>query len=162
MVDDRLAALPLTPRYCPGSELDTAQFHDLIRLRIEVFVVEQECPYAELDGLDLLPTTTHIWFADEAGPTGSLRVYADKKADGWRIGRVVTRKNARGQGLATQLMISTLGRFGQDDTALEAQSYLGDFYARFGYIQTGPEYTDEDGIPHLPMARPGQPSQHQP
>ncbi len=133
-----------------GSELTARELHDLLRLRVDVFVVEQECPYAEIDGLDLLASTEHVWFYDLSGPVASIRVLADP--DGWRIGRVVTRSDRRGERLAGRLMDDILARIDRSPSQLEAQSYLVDFYASFGFTPSGPEYI-EDGIPHIPMRR---------
>ncbi len=70
--------------------LDAATFHDLVRLRIDVFVAEQECPYAELDGLDTHSSARHVWLEGASGPAAYLRVLVEP--DGrHRIGRVVTR-----------------------------------------------------------------------
>ncbi len=134
-----------------GPRLTATQLYDLLRLRVDIFVVEQNCPYHELDGRDLLDTTTHLWMADAEGVTAAVRVLADPV--GARIGRVVTRVDRRGEGLAAELIRAALDQFEGVDTVLDAQSHLRDFYERFGYTVTGPEFV-EDGIPHLPMARP--------
>ncbi len=133
-----------------GPDLTARQLHDLLRLRVDVFVVEQECPYHEIDGRDLEPTTTHLWHSDDDGITTSLRVLSDPL--GWRFGRVVTRSDVRGRGLSKLLMESALVEFGSVTTVLDGQSYLRSFYEGFGYEVTGPEYV-EDGIPHFPMQR---------
>ncbi len=133
-----------------GSALSAPELHDLLRLRVDVFVVEQECPYSEVDGLDLLESTEHVWFADLNGPAAYIRVLADP--DGWRIGRVVTRPDRRGERLAGRLLDDILTRIEGSPSQLEAQSYLVDFYSSFGFTSSGPEYI-EDGIPHIPMRR---------
>lgn len=135
-----------------GDRISARDLHDLLRLRVDVFVVEQECPYPEIDGRDLEPTTTHYWFADDAGPTATIRTLHDDA--GRRIGRVATRLDARGQKLSSLLLEDILEREGHDTTVLDAQSHLRHFYERFGYVVCGPEFI-EDGIPHLPMTRPG-------
>lgn len=134
-----------------GAELTAKQLHDLLRLRVDIFVVEQQCPYHEIDGRDLLASTRHLWLADAAGVTSSVRVLADLA--GFRIGRVATRTDQRGQGLAALLIGSALDRIGGQTTVLDAQSHLRGFYEQFGYLVTGAEFV-EDGIPHLPMLRP--------
>jgi ElaA protein len=127
--------------------------HDLMKLRVDVFVVEQACPYPEFDGRDVEPATEHRWTADEKGPTAYLRVLSEPDGAA-RVGRVCTRPDARGAGLSRRLLsdvltdADTTGR----PVVLEAQSYLAGWYARFGFEPTGPEYLD-DGIPHLPMRR---------
>ena len=117
-------------------------------------MVEQECPYPELDGRDLEPGTTHYWYADDAGPTATIRSLSDE--EGRRLGRVATRASARGQKLSSQLLEAVLGLEGRVTTVLDAQSYLQHFYERFGYQASGPEFI-EDGIAHVPMTRPGDP-----
>ncbi|MFI7589203.1 GNAT family N-acetyltransferase [Spongisporangium articulatum] len=135
------------------SALDPGTLHDLLKLRVDVFVVEQECPYPELDGRDVEPGTGHWWTADAGGaPTAYLRTLAEP--DGTtRVGRVCTRADARGQGLAGELMRAVLAEAGTGPVVLEAQSYLEKWYSAFGFEVTGPEYV-EDGIPHVPMRRP--------
>ncbi len=141
---------PLTPRLVAGPELTARQLHDLLKLRVDIFVVEQECPYPEIDGRDLLATTEHLWFDDEAGPRAALRILDDP--DGRRIGRVVTRADQRGLGLAGSLMEFAHDHVGSQATVLDGQSHLRAFYERLGYAVVGPEFI-EDGIPHLPMHR---------
>lgn len=145
----------------PG-ELSVATLYALLRLRIDVFVVEQSCPYPELDGRDLEPATWHLWTADEHGPTAYLRLLGDG-ANTARIGRVCTRVDVRGSGLAARLMTEAVDRavdravgLGAGPDArivLDAQTYLTGWYTRFGFIASGPEFV-EDGIAHTPMRRP--------
>jgi ElaA protein len=133
-----------------GPELTAAQLHDILRLRVDVFVVEQKAAYPELDGRDLLPDTRHLWFEDDGGVTSYLRVLLDP--DGVRrIGRVVTAASARGQGLAARLMDAALTVPGE--YVLDAQTYVQGFYARYGFVAEGAEYVDDDGIPHIRMRR---------
>ncbi len=131
-------------------ELTVGQLHDLLRLRVDVFVVEQNCPYHEIDGRDLEPTTVHLWTCDDGGITSSLRLLADPA--GTRIGRVVTRHDRRGQRLAAQLMTMALDHIGHDNAVLDAQAHLEGFYAGFGFEVSGPLFV-EDGIDHVPMLR---------
>ncbi|WP_290054384.1 GNAT family N-acetyltransferase [Amycolatopsis solani] len=133
-----------------GPELTATQLHDILRLRVDVFVVEQKAAYPELDGRDLKPDTRHLWFAGEDGVAAYLRVLLDP-GDIRRIGRVVTAANARGQGLAARLMDEALKVPGE--YVLDAQTYVQGFYARYGFVAEGAEYTDEDGIPHIRMRR---------
>ena len=133
-----------------SSELDAPTLYALLRLRVDVFVVEQACPYPELDGRDLEAATVHVWTADDGGPTAYLRVLED--GDLARIGRVCTRSDARGSGLAAQLMQAALAQTTGRSVVLDAQSYLAGWYGRFGFVADGPEFI-EDGIPHIPMRR---------
>lgn len=133
-----------------GPDLTAAQLHDLLKLRVDVFVVEQECVYPELDGRDMEPSTEHLWLADADGVTVALRLLADPA--GRRIGRVVTREDKRGFGLAGRLLDDAIAHVGAITTVLDAQSHLEAFYRAHGYEVTGAEFI-EDGIPHLPMTR---------
>ncbi len=146
----------MTPVYLrSGPELSAAELHAVLALRVAVFVVEQACPYQEVDGRDLEPGTTHRWVADSAGVAAYLRTLAEP--DGTlRIGRVVTRPDARGQGLAARLIAGVLADHPAATTVLSAQSHLQSWYDGFGYEADGPELL-EDGIPHRPMRRPGRP-----
>ena len=133
------------------SELDPQTLHDLVKLRVDVFVVEQACPYPELDGRDTLPSTQHVWVDDAAGPSAYLRELAEP--DGCvRVGRVCTRADARGRGLARVLLDDILTRHADRPVVLDAQAYLAAFYAGLGFVPCGPEFLD-DGIPHVPMRR---------
>jgi ElaA protein len=124
----------------------------LWQLRTDVFVVEQECAYRELDGRDLEPATLHVWAERDGEPVGYLRVLAEAD-DSRRIGRVCVSVQARGSGLAAALMRRALDEIGDRECVLDAQSYLSDWYAQWGFAVTGPEFLD-DGIPHVPMRRP--------
>lgn len=131
-------------------DLDSRTAYLLWQLRESVFVVEQACPYPELDGRDLEPTTCHVWVAEEGRPVAYLRILDD---DGEaRIGRVLVTKEHRGRGLAEALLRTALERVGERPTRLDAQSYLAGWYTRFGFEQDGEEFLD-DGIPHVPMRR---------
>jgi ElaA protein len=133
------------------AELDAATLYALLRLRVDVFVVEQRCPYPELDGRDTEPSTSHMWLERDGGPVGYLRLLSEPDGSA-RIGRVAVAGPARGAGLAGRLMAAALARVDDRECVLDAQSPLVGFYARLGFIPTGPEYL-EDGIPHVPMRR---------
>jgi ElaA protein len=132
-------------------DLDPRTAYRLWQLRESVFVVEQACPYAELDGRDLEPGTRHVWITAGGGPIAYLRVLDD--GDRARIGRVLVAQDHRGRGLAERLMREALELVGDRTSCLDAQSYLAHWYGRFGYRQDGDEFV-EDGIPHVPMRRP--------
>lgn len=134
-----------------GDEITAAELYPLLRLRVDVFVVEQECPYPELDGRDLLPTTVHVWWQPAGEVLGYLRLLRDP--DGThRIGRVCTPLSARGGGLGALLMKAAMEVVGDKEAVLEAQTYALDFYARFGFVAEGDRYL-EDGIEHQTMRR---------
>ncbi|MFW2382224.1 MAG: GNAT family N-acetyltransferase [Acidimicrobiales bacterium] len=133
----------------PAAELTTVQLHDLLRLRVDVFVVEQNCPYPELDGRDLEPGTTHLWVDIDGEIAATLRLLTDP--DCHRIGRVATAVDHRGGGHAATLVTHAI-ELCHGPIELDAQSYLEDWYQRFGFVQHGEEFV-EDGIPHVPMRR---------
>ena len=121
------------------AELTPFEVYGLCRLRVDVFVVEQECPYPELDGRDVEPATRHLWFADDDGATRA-------------IGRVATAAGARGRGLAARLVEAGIELCAGSPVTLGAQAHLQGWYERFGFRVSGPGYV-EDGIPHVPMRR---------
>jgi ElaA protein len=131
-------------------DLDTTTLYAILKLRVDVFVVEQKCFYAELDGRDTEPGTRHLWLAEGDEILAYLRILDDGEVE--RIGRVLTAPSARGQGHARRLMHDALTVIGHRTSALNSQAHLVRFYGTFGYVQSGPEY-DEDGIPHIPMVR---------
>jgi ElaA protein len=133
------------------AELDAATLYALLKLRVDVFVVEQRCPYPELDGRDTEPSTVHCWLAQAGAPVGYLRLLSEPDGTA-RIGRVAVARHARGAGLAGRLMAAALARVGDRDCVLDAQSPLVGFYTRLGFVVTGAEFI-EDGIPHFPMHR---------
>ena len=133
------------------ADLDAATLYALMRLRVDIFVVEQACPYPELDGRDTEPDTRHLWRAEGERPTAYLRIVTDPDGTA-RIGRVCTAASARGRGLATRLMADALDQIGDRPCVLDSQSYLVDFYRGLGFRPDGPEFV-EDGIPHVPMRR---------
>ena len=127
--------------------------YDVWRLRQQVFVVEQDCPYPDLDGRDLEEATRHVVLLDEDDRVvGTLRVLDD--GDWARIGRVVVAPSARGRGLAAQLMDEAMATCGDREVRLDAQTGLTAFYEGYGFEVTGPEF-DEDGVMHVPMRRAG-------
>ena len=124
--------------------------YDVWRLRQQVFVVEQDCPYPDLDGRDVEPATQHVVLLEDEAVLGTLRVLDD---GAWaRIGRVVVAPSARGRGLAALMMDAALAACGEREVRLDAQTGLTGFYAAYGFEVTGPEF-DEDGIMHVPMGR---------
>lgn len=136
-------------RVAAWPDIDPGTAYALLRLRVDVFVVEQRCPYPELDGRDTEPGTRHLWLADPTGPTAYLRVLVEPDG-GRRIGRVCTRPSARGRGLAAALMVHALTLVGDGRAVLDAQSHLQGWYERFGFVVDGAPFL-EDGIPHVPM-----------
>ena len=132
------------------ADLTPFEVYRLCRLRVDVFVVEQECPYPELDGRDLEPATEHLWFEEDGEVLATIRVLDDGPTRA--IGRVATAVPARGRGLAARLIETALESYGDGPLTLGAQAHLEGWYERFGFRRSGPGY-DEDGIPHVPMRR---------
>ncbi|TSD93550.1 GNAT family N-acetyltransferase [Skermania sp. ID1734] len=135
-------------------DLSTATLYDLLKLRVEVFVVEQKCAYPELDGLDLLHETRHFWLEEDGEVICTLRLteeYSNGRKS-FRIGRLCTAPNARGRGHTTRLLQAALAEVGLAPCKINAQTYLVDMYAKHGFKIDGAEYL-EDGIPHVPMRK---------
>ena len=149
----------------PLGQLAALDVHQLYRLRVDVFVHEQRCPYAEIDATDADPQTVHLlaWDADTHELLGTARVFPAAPADdaaladatGAQIGRFALAPAARGTGRELLQAAIDLGermRPGQT-LYLEAQAGLVDYYASFGFTPTGEPFDDE-GVPHQPMLRP--------
>jgi ElaA protein len=132
------------------ADLDNTTLYAILKLRSDVFVVEQQCCYPDLDGRDTEPGTRHVWLEQDGAVRAYLRILDDGGHQ--RIGRVLTAGEARGEGLAGRLITAALTIIGDRSSALNAQAHLTGFYARFGYRPAGPEFL-EDGIPHVPMLR---------
>ncbi len=135
--------------------LSARELHDMLRLRADVFVVEQSCAFAEIDGRD--PDALHLLARTaEGGPlAGTLRLFPPEPATGRAvIGRVSTATTARGTGLGRALMAEGKAearrRFGPVPIAIGAQARLERFYAGLGFVRDGGDYI-EDGIAHCAM-----------
>jgi ElaA protein len=144
----------VTERRSRFDDLDARTLYALLKLRSDVFVVEQACPYPELDGRDAEAGTEHRWLEDDAGePVAYVRLLDD---GGFRrLGRVVTHPDARGAGLARQLVEGVLAD--HDIVLADVQAHLVGWYEALGFERNGPEYVEDD-IPHVPMLRFGRPS----
>lgn len=132
------------------------ELYAILAARVGVFVVEQDCPYPELDGLD--QSAHHLWATDSAG---RVAAYARITAPGTRfaepsIGRVLTAMEHRGTGLGRDLMeraIDLAERLYPDaELRISAQQHLDRFYASLGFGFVRGPYP-EDGIPHVEMLR---------
>src|SRR5258705_10444408 len=105
----------VAPRRSWAKDLDAATLYELLKLRVEVFVVEQARPYPELDGRDLLTETRHFWLADPEGEViCTLRLMEEYPGGhkAFRLGRLCTKRSARAQGPTTRLFRSPLAEFG--------------------------------------------------
>ena len=135
----------------PLADVDPRVLYAILRLRVDVFVVEQECAYPELDGRDLEDDALLVWVEEDGEVLATARWLLDGE-DG-RIGRIATAPSARGAGLARLLIDHCLEIGAGRLVRLDAQSHLADWYGRAGFVVAGDEFL-EDGIPHLPMERP--------
>ncbi|QIY84522.1 ElaA protein [Epilithonimonas bovis DSM 19482] len=136
-------------------ELSTEELYQIIRARVDVFVVEQNCPYQDLDNYDQL--AIHLWAEKDAEVMAYCRIF-DKaiKYPETSIGRVITTQKARGTGLGRQLIAYAVqiieNRLKTQDIRISAQDYLIKFYSDFGFRDTGKKYL-EDNLPHTEMVR---------
>ena len=137
-----------------AADLDARMLYELLRLRVDVFVVEQACPYGELDGRDLEDRARHYWLGGPGGREqvlGCLRLLKEPGGE-YHIGRLCTAPSARGRGLGVRLLEAALGEVGDGVCVLDAQKHLADFYRSYGFVASGPDY-DWDGVVHVPMRR---------
>lgn len=131
------------------------EFFDIVRLRTEVFFVEQRIDEPDFDDADRDPETLHHWMSDESGCTAYLRVTRLHRPEfGARrtFGRVAVRADQRRRGLAQLLIAKVLSSFGDEPLVIHAQEYVCELYAGFGFKVVGERYF-EAGLPHLPMLR---------
>ncbi len=130
-------------------ELTTGQLYEILRLRAEVFVVEQDCPYQDMDGVD--QCSYHVWLEDNGDIMAYLRVIEDG-TDTVKIGRVIAAK--RRCGLGTGVLKAGIAVAKEKCRAktieIHAQTYAKEFYTRQGFVQTSDEFL-EVGIPHIGM-----------
>jgi ElaA protein len=136
------------------NQLSPSQLYDLLKLRQRVFVVEQNCVYLDLDGID-----HRCWHGMGHTADGALAAYARVvppllKFPGPSIGRVVTAPEFRRRGIGADLMAQALGRtrqlFPGQTIHIAAQAQLEAFYRRLGFVVAGFPY-DDDGIRHVDM-----------
>ena len=129
------------------------ELYSVLKLRVDVFVVEQNCPYPELDNLD--QQSIHLLYRENGEVLAYARlVPAGVKYELPSIGRVIVRDDARGRGLAKQLLERSIdyivGEWQAQAIQLQGQVYLQEFYQSFGFQPISDSY-DEDGIPHVDM-----------
>ncbi|MCO6185969.1 GNAT family N-acetyltransferase [Rhizobium sp. L1K21] len=137
--------------------LTPLELHDLFRLRIDVFVVEQKCPYPEIDGQDI--NALHLRLMKDNELIAATRILPPKSpGKPVKIGRVVVSPNHRGQRLGEKVMRESIdachSNFPGTDIFISAQSHLKSFYNSLGFQKTSDEYV-EDGIAHIDMVLAG-------
>lgn len=136
-------------------ELSTNELYGVLQLRSEVFVVEQECIYSDVDGID--DRAVHLIYPPSQGllPRAYCRIFLPDPPKGEaKIGRVVVDVKHRSEGLGRELMktaVKWIQSRGTEGIRLEAQTYLVKFYSSLGFQVEGEEYL-EDGIPHISMS----------
>ncbi|BCD85548.1 GNAT family N-acetyltransferase [Pseudomonas solani] len=139
------------------TELDKQALYDILALRTQVFVVEQKCPYLEVDGLDLVGDSCHLMARDGDALVAYLRLLDPQRNQGdVVIGRVVIAEAARGTGLGHQLMERALEdcqrRWPGLPVYLSAQAHLQKYYGRYGFVPVTEVYLEDD-IPHIGMRK---------
>ncbi len=140
-----------------AEEVGLAGVYAALRLRADVFVVEQQCAYADVDGRDLAVGVRHLLAWRDATLVACARLLPPRLAfDAVAIGRVAVAFSARGQGLAHTLMSRAIEQcelaWPGVDIMLGAQAHLQRFYAAHGFVPCSESYL-EDGIPHVDMRR---------
>ncbi|MGB0507627.1 MAG: GNAT family N-acetyltransferase [Pikeienuella sp.] len=127
-------------------ELTTVELHAMLKLRFDIFILEQACLYPEIDGKD--PTALHCLAYDGGTLAGTLRLF--ENADHASIGRVAVHADYRSSGIGAQMMRAAVNQTKIRPVNLSAQSHLSDWYARLGFETTSDIY-DDDGVLHVDM-----------
>jgi len=138
-------------------QLTPDQLYDILKLRVDIFVVEQKCPYPELDEKDRHVETRHMTAYDDSGLIAYTRLlppglsYPDVS-----VGRFAVKPSSRNQGTGSLLMERTLEEIDKiwpdKVIRISAQAHLREFYEKFGFKKVSDSYL-EDGIPHIEMLR---------
>ncbi|EAS62635.1 putative ElaA-like protein [Photobacterium angustum S14] len=137
------------------AQLTTHQLYDALKLRADIFVVEQDCVYPDLDDNDRADDVYHLLGYQDGKLIAYLRLLnAGLTYDNVSIGRVVTAQETRGSGIGHQLLkqgLENAARIWPNATIeIGAQEHLIGFYSQYGFKQTSDMYL-EDGIPHVDM-----------
>jgi ElaA protein len=143
----------MTLTCAPFTALDTQTLFTIMRGRVDVFVVEQMCPYPELDEQDIAASTLHLYSVQNNKLLTYARCY-EKNSEYSAIGRVLVNKSERGKGLALNLLNTAIAccksQWPERDIYIGAQTYLVNFYRTLGFEPVNAEYL-EDGIAHQDM-----------
>ncbi len=136
-------------------EFTVPELYQVLKARVDVFVVEQNCPYPDLDDYD--QKALHLWAEERGKVLAYCRIFNKGiKYLEASIGRVLTTEKARGKSLGKQLLqyaVETIeNRFHTSEIRISAQDYLLEFYSGFGFEDTGKKYLEDD-IPHTEMFR---------
>lgn len=145
----------LTQRVKAFQELTNHELYEILKLRSEVFVVEQNCVFQDMDDKDQKCHHVMVYIDDQLVAYSRL-VPAGLSYDEIAIGRVITSAKARGKGLGKMVMELSIDScrqlFGSGDIRIGAQTYALGFYSSLGFVVKGETY-DEDGIEHIEMVR---------
>ncbi|WP_117235821.1 GNAT family N-acetyltransferase [Vibrio maerlii] len=139
----------------PFEQLTNHELYELLKLRVDVFVVEQTCPYPELDGKDRMMGVQHLlgYQNDELVACARL-IPQGISFPSVSIGRVATKQSARGGGLGHKLIQQAINEcdrlWPKESIEIGAQEHLAPFYAKHGFVQTSRMYLEDD-IPHVDM-----------
>lgn len=137
-------------------DLTVDEFYEIIYLRTAIFVVEQNCPYQEVDEKD--KQSYHLFGTINNGEIIAVTRILPQgiSYDEISIGRVALKKEYRGKGIADNLMVKTLQfietQFGKQAIRISAQKHLINYYGKYGFKQVGEDYL-EDNIPHIEMIK---------
>lgn len=136
-------------------QLDTQTLYEILKIRTEVFVVEQDCVYQDMDDKD--QRATHVMIYDNQHKISAYGriMFPEDKSNPAVFGRILVPSTHRSQGLAKKLIASILEHIesqGYQQTKISAQNYLLRFYEDFGFKAISDVY-DLDGIPHINMLR---------
>ncbi len=133
------------------SQLTRDELFELYKLRVAVFIVEQQCAYPEVDDAD--KSAYHLWLRSEEGIQAYLRLLPPHTTfDTVSIGRVIAVKRRQGLGgrIVAEGIRAAQEKFGAQAITIEAQTYARELYEKAGFVQTSQEFL-EDGIPHIQM-----------
>ncbi len=134
------------------SDLTPSELYQILKLRQDIFIIEQDCIYDDIDNID--PFCTHLCLMEENMLAGYARIVpAGKKFEYPSIGRIVVPTIKRGKGYGRKLIRKALDYLRSQNAnkvIIEAQSHLKTFYESEGFIAEGSDY-DVDGIPHIKM-----------
>lgn len=137
----------------PYKDLTLDELYEIMKLRIEVFINEQDCNYQDLDGTDHL--ADHVMVMENSILAAYARVFpSGVKYEEAAIGRVITKKTFRGKNLGEHLMKESMKYLfakGENKIKLSSQLYAEGFYAKLGFTRTTKEPYLEDKIPHVEM-----------
>lgn len=138
------------------TEFNSLHLYEVLKLRQDIFIIEQNCIYDDIDGLD--KHSDHLLLLRNKDLVGYLRIVPDgKKFDEISLGRIVIHKNFRGGGYGEKLVkkgIQIAAGKKPGEVRIEAQSHLESFYQKLGFRTVSNSY-DVDGIPHLQMLADG-------